>query len=158
MLEQQEKEGFNLYQTLRPPFQATQATTTVVFTLVVLTRPSTPTPTQTLTLTPSPYFISNDSSKELITLIRIYNNKSKYTGLNNNFDYKLDIFHNLCSQASVLKTAKAKAYLTILTSLALNHYYTNLCNVAQTFLFNQLYNVTQNYFKGPKHRRLILNK
>jgi hypothetical protein len=60
----------------------------------------------------------------------MYNDKSKYSGLNDNFDYKLDIFHDLCTRDGVPETAKAKAYLTMLTSLALDYYYTNLCNVA----------------------------
>jgi hypothetical protein len=136
MLEQQEKGSFNSYRTLRPPFQAARATAAVMSTLVVPTQPPTPIPTQTSTLTLLSQSILNNSGKELINLIRMYNNKSKYTSLNDNFNYKLDIFHNFYSWASVPKTAKAKAYLTILTSLAFNHYYTNLCNVAQTLLFD----------------------
>jgi hypothetical protein len=142
MLEQQEKGGFNLYRTLRPPFQAARATAAVVSTSVVPTRPPTLTPTRTSTPTPLPQSTLNDSGKELINLIRMYNDESKYTGPNDNFDYKLDIFHNLCSRASVPETAKAKAYPTMLTSLALDHYYTNLCNIARTLLFDQLYNAT----------------
>jgi hypothetical protein len=88
----------------------------------------------------------------------MYNDESKYTGPNDNFDYKLDIFHDLCSRASVPETAKAKAYPTMLTSLALDHYYTNLCNVARTLPFDQLCNATRNYFEGPEHRRSVLNK
>jgi hypothetical protein len=60
----------------------------------------------------------------------MYSDESKYTGLNDNFDYKLNIFYNLCSRASVFKTAKAKVYLIILISLAFDYYYTNLCNIA----------------------------
>jgi hypothetical protein len=136
MLKQQKKGGFNLYQTLRPPFQATWVTAAVMSTSVVFTRSLTPTLTQTSTLTLLLQSTLNDSGKELINLIKMYNNKSKYTGLNDNFDYKLNIFYNLCNWASVPETAKAKVYPTMLTSLALNYYYTNLCNVAWTLLFD----------------------
>jgi hypothetical protein len=97
-------------------------------------------------------------SKELTNLAKPYENENKYTGQDNNFDFKLVIFHDLCRQVSVTKEAKAKAYPIILQGLAYDHYYTNLQRVAQTLPFNQLCNATQNYFKGPKYQRSVLNK
>ena len=53
-------------------------------------------------------------SKELANLAKIYMDKSRYSGENDNFDYKLVIFYNLCSRADIPDDIKAKAYLTIL--------------------------------------------
>ena len=67
-----------------------------------------------------------DFSKELTNLAKIYLVDNKYSRENNNFDFKLVIFHDLCARASVLEAAKVKAYSTMLRGLALDHYYTNL--------------------------------
>jgi hypothetical protein len=67
-----------------------------------------------------------DLSKELTNLAKTYENKNKYTGQDNNFDFKLVIFHDLCGQVGVTKEAKAKAYPIMLRGLARDHYYTNL--------------------------------
>ena len=61
---------------------------------------------------------------------------NKYSGEDNNFNFKLAIFYNLYSRANIPQEAKVKAYPTILRGLALNHYYTNLKNITLTLLFN----------------------
>jgi hypothetical protein len=81
--------------------------------------------------------------KELANLVKLYTNKSKYSGENNNFDYKLTIFHNLCNRADVLLRAKTKAFLTMLRSLALKHYYLNInIKITLPLFFNNLCNLT----------------
>jgi hypothetical protein len=99
-----------------------------------------------------------DLSKELTNLAKTYKDKNKYTGQDNNFDFKLVIFHDLCGRVGVTKEAKAKAYPIMLQGLARDHYYTNLRRVAQTLPFDQLCNATRNYFEGPEYRRSVLNK
>lgn len=71
-----------------------------------------------------------------MNLVRLYINKNKYTNQNDYFDFKLIIFYNLYSRASISNEVKVKAYLTILSKLALNHYYTNLKNIAQNLPFD----------------------
>jgi len=66
----------------------------------------------------------------------MYMEDNKYSGEDDNFDFKLTIFYNLCSRADVPQEAKVKAYPIMLCGLALNHYYTNLKNVTLTLLFN----------------------
>src|SRR6266576_2639233 len=90
--------------------------------------------------------------------MKIYTEDNKYSREDNNFNFKLTIFHNLYSRANIPQEAKAKAYPIILRGLALNHYYTNLKNVTITLLFDQIYNATYHYFKGPKYRRGILGQ
>jgi hypothetical protein len=77
-----------------------------------------------------------DISKELTNLAKTYEDKNKYTSQDNNFDFKLVIFYDLCGQVSVTEEAKAKAYPIMLQGLARDHYYTNLRRVAQTLPFD----------------------
>ena len=67
-----------------------------------------------------------DFSKKLTNLAKIYLVYNKYSRENNNFDFKLVIFYNLCTRASILEAAKVRAYSTMLRGLALDYYYTNL--------------------------------
>jgi hypothetical protein len=96
--------------------------------------------------------------KELTNLAKIYTDGSKYSGDNDNFDFKLVIFHDLCNRADVPEEAKVKAYPTMLRGLALDYYYTNLKNVAQTLSFDQICDATRHYFEGPEYRRGILGQ
>jgi hypothetical protein len=61
---------------------------------------------------------------------------NKYSGEDDNFDFKFTIFHDFCSRADVPQKAKVKAYPTMLHGLVLDYYYTNLKNVTLTLLFN----------------------
>ena len=58
----------------------------------------------------------------------MYTEDTKYSGKNDNFDYKLTIFYDLCKRALVPKEALSQAYPTMLRGLALDHYYTTLSN------------------------------
>ena len=42
-------------------------------------------------------------SKELANLAKLYTNKSKYSGENDNFNFKLTIFMDLCQKADIPK-------------------------------------------------------
>ena len=68
--------------------------------------------------------------KELANLAKMYTEDNKYSGENDNFDFKLVIFHDLCDRADVPQETRIKAYPTMLRGLALDHFYTSLKNVA----------------------------
>jgi hypothetical protein len=97
-------------------------------------------------------------SRELTTLDKIYTDERKYSGENDNFDFKLVIFHDLCRKAGVTEELKPMAYSTMLTGLALDHFYANLKNAIQTIPFSQMCDATRNYFEGPEYKRSILSK
>ena len=40
-------------------------------------------------------------SRDLVTLVKMYTEESKYSKKDNNFDYKLIIFNNLCNKVSI---------------------------------------------------------
>ena len=88
----------------------------------------------------------------------MYIEDNKYSGEDDNFDFKLTIFYDLYSRADIPQEAKVKAYPTILRGLVLNYYYTNLKNITLTLSFDQICNTICNYFKGPKYRRGILGR
>jgi hypothetical protein len=96
--------------------------------------------------------------KELANLAKMYTEDSKYSGENDNFDFKLIIFYNLYRRANVPKDEDimANAYPTMLCGLALDHYYSNLDNIALTLSFNQICNAICLYFEGPKYKCRIL--
>ena len=95
-------------------------------------------------------------SKELANLAKLYTNESKYSGENDNFDFKLTIFMDRCQKADIPKQEFSQAYSTILRGLVLNHYYTNLKSNPLSVPFNKLYKAIYNYFKGSKYTRNIL--
>jgi hypothetical protein len=102
--------------------------------------------------------IAKTYNKELANLAKLYTNKAKYSGENNNFDFKLTIFTNLCQKANILKQEFSQAYSTILRSLILNHYYTNLKSNPLSVPFNKLCKAIRNYFKGLEYKRNILTQ
>jgi hypothetical protein len=96
-------------------------------------------------------------SKELGSLVKYYSEESKYSSENDNFDFKLTIFYDLCTKAAIPKVALAQAYSTMLKGMALDHYYTNLKNSGTTS-FEQMHQATRNYFEGPEYRRKVLGQ
>ena len=80
----------------------------------------------------------------------------KYSGENDNFDFKLIVFHDLCNRADIPDCIKAKAFPTILRGLALDFYYANIIN--KHLNFNGTCNAITNYFEGPEYKRSILVK
>jgi hypothetical protein len=47
-------------------------------------------------------------------LVKMYTDESRYSKEDDNFDYKLIIFYDLCDKADIPDNIKAKAYLMIL--------------------------------------------
>src|SRR6266480_3650336 len=80
----------------------------------------------------------------------------KYSGENDNFDFKLTMFHDLCNRADIPDHVKMKAFPTMLRSLALDYYYANI--VKQQLDFDGICNAITNYFEGPEYKRSVLSK
>jgi hypothetical protein len=76
--------------------------------------------------------IAKTYSKELANLAKLYIDEAKYSNENNNFDFKLIIFIDLCQKANIPRQEFSQAYSTMLCGLALDHYYTNLKLYATT--------------------------
>ncbi len=80
----------------------------------------------------------------------------KYSGENDNFNFKLTMFHDLYNRADIPNNVKMKAFPTMLRSLALNHYYANIIN--KHLDFDGICNAITNYFEGPEYKRSVLSK
>ena len=64
--------------------------------------------------------------RELSNIVKIYTNNIKYSGHNNNFTFKLAIFHDICSKANIAPKAKMKAFPTMLKGPDLANYSLNI--------------------------------
>ena len=94
----------------------------------------------------------------MVMVTKMYTDDLKYTGHNDNFDYKLAIFNNVCKRANLPDCLKAIAFPVMLTSQALTYYFTNLTNAnQQDLLFDQMCIMTRNHFEGPEYKYSILN-
>jgi len=91
-------------------------------------------------------------------LAKLYTDEAKYSGENDNFDFKLTIFTDLCQKADILKQEFSQAYSTMLRGLALDHYYTNLKSNPLSVSFDKLCESTRNYFEGSEYKRDILTQ
>ncbi len=107
-------------------------------------------------LSPLPLPQPKTYGKELANLAKLYTNKAKYSGKNDNFDFKLTIFMDLCQKADIPKQEFSQAYSTMLCGLALDYYYTNLKSNPLGVPFDKLCKATRNYFKGLEYKRDIL--
>jgi len=70
----------------------------------------------------NPFRQPQSFGKELANLAKLYTGEKKYSGENDNFDFKLVIFHDLCGRADIPNNIKPKAYPSMLRGLAECHW------------------------------------
>ncbi|SLM34774.1 hypothetical protein LPUS_03717 [Lasallia pustulata] len=102
---------------------------------------------------PAPAVTTQGHGRELSNLAKMYTEESKYSGENDNFDFKLTVFHDICSRADIPEEAKAKAFPTMLRGLALDYYYSNIANSTQIMTFNDICYSIRAYFEGAEYKR-----
>ncbi|SLM34183.1 integrase core domain protein [Lasallia pustulata] len=76
-------------------------------------------------ISPAPAITIQGHGRELSNLAKMYTEESKYSRENDNFDFKLTVFHDICSRADVPEEAKAKAFPTMLRESNLFAYTTS---------------------------------
>jgi hypothetical protein len=69
-----------------------------------------------------------DVGRAITTLMKIYDDKSKYHGSTDILDTKLMVFYDLCSKAGVRDTDWSFAFSAMLASDAKEFYYENIMN------------------------------
>jgi hypothetical protein len=94
----------------------------------------------------------------LTNLVKLYTDEFKYNNENDNFNFKLTIFTDLCQKADIFKQEFSQAYSIILRSLVLNYYYINFKSNPFNVFFNKLYKATRNYFKRSEYKRDIFTQ
>jgi hypothetical protein len=95
-----------------------------------------------------------DVGRAITTLIKIYDNKSKYYSSTNILDTKLIVFYDLCSKAGVRDTNWSFAFLVILVSDAKEFYYKNIINRKLDFL-TTIALVQENFKTQERQQRFI---
>ena len=85
-------------------------------------------------------------------MAKLYTNEFKYSGENDNFNFKLIIFIDLCQKADIFKQEFSQAYFTMLCGLVFDHYYTNLKSNPFSVPFDKLCKVIYNYFEGLEYK------
>jgi hypothetical protein len=96
--------------------------------------------------------VTSGFGRELANLAKLYTDESKYSGENDNFDFKLTIFHDLCNRADIPQEAKPRAFPTMLRGLALDHYYSNTNIGGMALSFDGLCDLTRQYFEGAEYK------
>jgi hypothetical protein len=88
----------------------------------------------------------------------LYTKEKKYGKDGDSFNYKYNIFINLCKKAELLINAYFKAFFIILKAAVLKHYYmTYKTDLKITQLADLCYSV-HNTFKSAEYKRSILTK
>ena len=82
-------------------------------------------------------------------------NEVKYSGKQDNFNFKFKIFQNYCLQAGVPQQAYIITIPTILYGLALKYYFTYLKDLNP---LKNIYIGLKAYFEGDEYKRDILLK
>lgn len=113
--------------------------------------PSTDQASQKKPSEPSSYPITG-YGRELSNLAKMYGPELKYQGEGDSFDYKLNIFMELCEKADVPELLYAKAYSIMLSGSALTHYFSVTSNGHRSN-FDELCTATRDYFEGPETKR-----
>ena len=93
--------------------------------------------------------------RDLLNLVKIYSNDTKYSGHNDSFIFKLAIFHVICSRADIPPKAKMKALPTMLKGLALDYYYSYISTSIVAINFDQVYNSIRNYFEEAEYKQNV---
>lgn len=95
-----------------------------------------------------PAAIGTGYSKSLSNLVKTYTKNVKYSNYNNNFIFKLAIFHDIRFRVHVVLKAKIKTFFTILKGLALDNFSINIGIISIIMNFNQIcYLIKKKYMK-----------
>ncbi len=103
-----------------------------------------------------------DYDRELANLTKLYSDDAKYSEENDNFSFKLIIFHDMCARVDVSHSVKMKTFLIMLKDLALDFYYSNMSistlNRDILITFDEVCYSMSNYFESAEYKRSILTR
>jgi hypothetical protein len=102
---------------------------------------------------------SDSYSKELSTLARLYTAvELKYSGSEDSFDQKFDIYLSYCNQAGLPQEALLSGFMNMLKGDALSFYLSNHFNTQDDATIKQVGNLMKKHFKGPEYKISIFNQ
>ena len=97
---------------------------------------------------------TEDYSRQIATLLKLYTDKMKYNGQKDNFDFKFKVFQTYYVQASVPQAAYTIAINIMLKDQALKYYFTHLKNEPLESICIRL----KGNFKGDEYKQDILDE
>ena len=101
---------------------------------------------------------TTEHGKKIANLARMYQDETlKYNEENDNFTYKLSIFHDICDRIDISHEVKIKIFPTMLTGDALNYYYSHIEHESWA-TFDEICYIVRSYFETTEHKRGILFK
>ncbi len=100
----------------------------------------------------------SDLERELFTLTKLYTNETKYSDENDNFSFKLIIFHDMYDRADIFHSIKLKVFLIMLKELTLDYYYENMTISIIFSTFDEVCFQMKNYFEDAEYKRSLLFK
>jgi hypothetical protein len=88
----------------------------------------------------------------------LYTEEKKYDGNSDSFDYKYNVFIDLCEKAELLIDAYFKAFFIMLKEAALKHYYTTCKTDPRMTQLADLCSSVRSTFEGAEYKRSMLTK
>jgi hypothetical protein len=98
---------------------------------------------------------SDNYTKEIISLSKIYRDEDRFSDSKDNFEFKLLIFFDRCSQVNLSKHAYLKAVSIMLSDQTLTYYYSNKVTY---FTFDDFCINMRTYFENSEWQRSNLDK
>lgn len=94
-------------------------------------------------------------SKEITTVAKIYTDDQRYDGINDSFDFKLNIFYDICRRSGLTPEGYMSAFPTMLKGLAQEHYYSSSLSNRP---FLEACNHIRQFFEGEEYYRKNLTE
>jgi hypothetical protein len=92
-------------------------------------------------------------------LARLYTAvKLKYSGSEDSFDQKFDIYLSYCNQAGLPQEALLSGFMNMLKGDTLSFYLFNHFNTQDNATIKQVRNLIKKHFKGPEYKISIFNQ
>jgi hypothetical protein len=94
-----------------------------------------------------------------LTLARLYTAvKLKYSGLEDSFDQKFNIYLSYYNQAGLLQEALLSGFMNMLKRDVLSFYLFNHFNTQDNAIIKQVGNLIKKHFEEPEYKISILNQ
>lgn len=90
-------------------------------------------------------------------MAKIFIDKTKYSGKNDGFIFKLTIFFDIYAKTDLIQEISLESLFTMLTNLVFDYYYSNT-NISTFAMFNKICNLIQTYFEETEYKKCKLSK
>ncbi|KAI0994367.1 hypothetical protein K3495_g13816 [Podosphaera aphanis] len=92
--------------------------------------------------------------REFSNLMKMYDDKLKYSGSKDSFDYKLTIFYDPCSKAGLYSDAYSISFSTMLRDDVLDYFYDSVNN--QGLSFEAMCSMVKSHIETDEHKQAMM--